>query len=657
MRAFAFLVFLLSAAFVLALAPGSLTAEPAGASPGVHPRVRLLKERPLDAAAKAEILAQKAADIRAAGAGGGAEGLDDPAQMGAVPSTGPFADAEIVSLALSPGRTVEEALEGAGAAAHGAVAGEYFAEAGIYTVWVPSEAVDGLLARLEAAEAVVWAARSAERVLSVVPDDPYYERQWCLPALGFPAAWDITTGSPDVVIAVLDTGVAYEIPDLGAKIVHPYSVLWGTHYWPAWEDVTGHGSAVASIAAAAGNDGGGIAGAAWDVSVMPVHLSDGSRFSVEAEVAGILYAVEQGADVINISAGAPDPHPAEEAAIEYALQQGVIVVAAAGNTGSADGTVQYPAAYPGVIGVGASGREPVRADFSARGAGLDLLASGVEVPAWTADSETIGLTNAHSGTSFAAPFVSGLAALVRSLDPSLSPHEVETLLRAAARDPIPGWDRETGYGVIDAGATLERAAAGAPVPVPFSDVSRNHPYANAIGGLYEAGVIVGFGDGSFRPEGRVSRQQFAKMILLTLEQVPTEWEVSVFADVPPAPGLYPDNFVALAYRLGITKGTSVNPALFSPHAPITRAQVITMVTRAADALYPGALEHAPGDYRSPFGSFSRDHDSAAQRAYWNGLLDGLQGMGSDYDFWRAAERGEVAQMLFGLLVEKGEGRP
>ena len=502
------------------------------------------------------------------------------------------------------------------------------------------------------------------RTALLAPDDPWFPEQWALPRVDLPGAWDVSIGAGEVVIAILDTGLARDIPDLQDRIYQPYSVVYDSSEWPAWEDVEGHGSAVAAVAAAQGNNGEGMAGAAWNVKVMPIHLSDTKNYSESLEIKGIVWATDHGADVINISAGSPHGSDAEHEAVDYALGRGVVVVAAAGNQGGGVG-VQYPAAYPGVIAVGASARpaEPDlgrqadrRASFSNDGAELDLLAPGEDIISYYADETHFGEAR-WDGTSFASPLVAGVAALMLSVNPGLSPEQVEQALTGTAVDlGVPGRDDDTGSGLLDARAAVARAA-GLPTtttttgPEPgFADVPPSHPYAAQIAELVHAGVIDGYGDGTFRPDAPVSRQQFTKMILLALGQTPTQLMVSPFLDVDlSASGLYPDHFIAMAYHLGVVKGTSVLPPLFSPYKSIARAQAITMVVRGADALHPGRILPAPIGYRPPFGSFSPEHDPSAARASYNGMLDDLAGMGPGWDVWQSASRGEVAVILAHLL--------
>jgi hypothetical protein len=179
----------------------------------------------------------------------------------------------------------------------------------------------------------------------------------------------------------------------------------------------------------------------------------------------------------------------------------------------------------------------------------------------------------------------------------------------------------------------------------FSDVTAEHHSYRQIRDLASLRVIRGFDDGSFGPQKLVTRQQFAKMIVKTLGLTVTGTETSPFTDV--ARGLdetdpfYPDKYVAVCAAAGITAGKT--PTKFAPYDNMTRAQLITMVARAA------GLPEPPAGYAPPFGDFSDDHYPWARRAAHAGLLEGLPGMGGGYDFWAPATRAEVCVVLWNLL--------
>lgn len=176
----------------------------------------------------------------------------------------------------------------------------------------------------------------------------------------------------------------------------------------------------------------------------------------------------------------------------------------------------------------------------------------------------------------------------------------------------------------------------------FVDVPSWHQYAFQINDIASRGMVEGYGNGRFGPEDWVKRQQFAKMIVLGMGYPVSEVDVCSFSDVDkPSNNLYPDNYVAVAAARGITLG--VAPGHFAPWNDISRAQMITMVARAAGVGEP------PATYSPPFGNFSDTHYPWARRAAFAGLLSGLQGMGSEYDFWAPATRGEVCVVLYNLV--------
>jgi hypothetical protein len=179
----------------------------------------------------------------------------------------------------------------------------------------------------------------------------------------------------------------------------------------------------------------------------------------------------------------------------------------------------------------------------------------------------------------------------------------------------------------------------------FSDVGGS-PYETAIYNLADRDVVTGFGDGTFRPDDSVSRQQFAKMIVKTLGLTVTGEEICPFTDVLDQIGadpFYPSKYVAVCAYNDITKGKTATS--FDPYNDITHQQLISMVARAADLADP------PDDYMPDFSpeQFSLDeHYQNARKAAYAGLLDGLQGVGPDYDFYAASTRGECAQLLYNL---------
>jgi len=310
--------------------------------------------------------------------------------------------------------------------------------------------------------------RAPARLLqAVAPNDPYFSYQWNLKGYPFGAnlipARGIASGR-GVTVAVLDTGVRKSLDDLAG-------ILWA----PGWsaldksgntDDRNGHGSHVTGTICETTDNQRGCAGIAPGVTLMPVRVLDetgsGSNFGIAS---GIVWAVDHGATVLNMSLGGAASRTLEEA-VRYAVNKGVTVVASAGNAGVRGLT--YPAAYAEVISVGAATKTGGRASFSQYGAGLTLLAPGVSILQQSFSRNT-GRSGYFyfSGTSMAAPHVTGACALLRSLSPGLSALQIRKALTGACRDRgPPGEDPEYGAGLLDiAGAVA--AVGGYPPPAPL----------------------------------------------------------------------------------------------------------------------------------------------------------------------------------------------
>jgi type VII secretion-associated serine protease mycosin len=304
------------------------------------------------------------------------------------------------------------------------------------------------------------AAVEANRIRHAMGDasDELYPYQLNLFTSRLPAAWDVTHGSPTLDIAILDTGVTLSHPDLVSRIGAKTDFVNGD---AVPEDVDGHGTMVAGIAAAQADNAIGIAGAAWNARIMPVKVLGDDGSGTDSDIAqGIVWATDHGAEVINLSLGAPETSDLLGGAVAYATSRGVVVVASAGNDGN--GTKNYPAAYPDVIAVGATDPYGDVASFSATGPWVDVVASGIEV---TSTACCAGGYATGDGTSFSAPLVSGIAALVRTKFPSSTPAQVQTWLRATAIDRGPaGFDDYYGAGLVDAYASVGGRTAASPPP-------------------------------------------------------------------------------------------------------------------------------------------------------------------------------------------------
>jgi thermitase len=235
------------------------------------------------------------------------------------------------------------------------------------------------------------------------PDDPYLGLQWGLTKIEAAQSWEITNGSSSINIAIVDTGVDLDHPDLADKLISNINL---TNFGNP-DDVYGHGTHVAGIAAAITNNGIGVAGLGCTATIMNVKvLDDNGMGAYSWIVSGIIWAADHGAEIINMSLGGSYASSALEDAINYAWSKGVVIVAAAGNNG--DTTPMYPAYYTNCIAVAATDVNDARASWSNYGDWVDVAAPGASIYS-TLKNNSYGYM---SGTSMASPHVAGLAALV-----------------------------------------------------------------------------------------------------------------------------------------------------------------------------------------------------------------------------------------------------
>ena len=296
---------------------------------------------------------------------------------------------------------------------------------------------------------------------AIVPNDPKYAEQWSLPAIKLPEAWTIEKGDKNVVIAIVDSGVDYRHDDLATKIWVNQDEIpdneidddengyvddvygWdftdapniqadGAPYSDSIEgdnepiDESGHGTHVAGIAGAVPDNGIGIAGVAWNCSLMPVRaglsLGGGSRMQDDDSAAAIVYAADNGADIINMSWGSKQQSFVIRDAVEYAYARGVVLIGAAGNSNEAESI--FPAAYRKVIAVASTNQFQQRFYRSNYGASVDISAPGNGIISTQIGNGYRLLT----GTSMAAPHVAGVAALMLSKRPALTHEEIRQIL-------------------------------------------------------------------------------------------------------------------------------------------------------------------------------------------------------------------------------------
>ena len=474
------------------------------------------------------------------------------------------------------------ALRAAALSAAGAEVIEEYPRSGVLRLRVPPDRLSEAQRALLESGAVRFAEPNARlRVAQIVPDDPHYltEQAWYFDLMGASEAWSVTTGSRAVVVALLDGAVDLDHPDLAANIwtnpgeiagngidddgngyvddVHGFDFIGDYQGGPGVpgrdaspdaapgdpalgdgldqdgdgkpDGAVGHGTKVAGIIAAVGNNRIGVAGTAWRVTVMPLRVTtpEGDGF-FSALIAGLEYAVANGADVVNISLASRVLPQAAAVAVQAAAEAGVIMVAAAGNTGR---SVSFPAALLEVIAVGTHGGPTApdeRALFSPWGPEMEFVApagTGVystDVAARTGEA-TYGV---GVGSSFSAPFVTGLVALIRALDPTATLETVRGYLQAGAVDlpdgNAPNWDGGARGGgrihlagtvaaVIEAGphAPAVTAARVGPASVVVEGVA---PPGSAVRVSLEEGSVVGgaTADADGRFSAAIPLAQFAE---------------------------------------------------------------------------------------------------------------------------------------------------
>ncbi|MBN1507431.1 MAG: S8 family serine peptidase [Sedimentisphaerales bacterium] len=307
------------------------------------------------------------------------------------------------------------------------------------------------------------------------PNDPEYDKQWSLDKIGVSQAWDTCQGSDEVIVAVIDTGVDYDHRDLQGNVWRNEAEwdglpgvddddngyiddAYGYNFAYANNDPiddNGHGTHCAGIIAAVGNNGLDTAGICWNARIMALKMLDAAGDGTSADaVPAIYYAVANGADVISLSWGSEDESQAIQDAIAYARRQGVLVVAAAGNDDSE--ALFYPAADPYVIATAATDSSDKRWYLSNHGSWVDIAAPGrdilsLSVTGTSSTATASAFTKKMSGTSMAAPHVSGACALLLAAQPLLTCDEVEQILLSTG-DPI-------GAGICASNARLNVAGA------------------------------------------------------------------------------------------------------------------------------------------------------------------------------------------------------
>jgi len=301
--------------------------------------------------------------------------------------------------------------------------------------------VDKAIAKLEKLPFIEYAEPNLIFKPVWAPNDPDWNKQWGMTAIDVPAAWSTETGDASTIIAIVDTGVDLDHPDLKHRIVPGYDFV---DMDDDPDDVGGHGTHCAGIAAASANNGKGVAGVCPNCSIMPVRVLNEWGGSASDVAKGMIWAADHGAQVISMSLGGTWPSSAQEDAIEYAWQKGAILIAAAGNMGT--DTPHYPAYHDTCVAVGSTDDGGGRSSFSNYGSWVDVAAPG----GFIYSSVPGGGYEYKSGTSMACPHVAGLAGLLFSRAGATNVSVRQAI--ESNTDPVGSW---VAHGLVNAAKALK----------------------------------------------------------------------------------------------------------------------------------------------------------------------------------------------------------
>jgi thermitase len=351
-----------------------------------------------------------------------------------------------------PDEKLSEIFRGAGAFVTGEIP-----QIRVKQIKVPAHALETVKTALARNPHINFAENNFLASASGTPNDSYYPSQWHLSKIYAPEGWDINTGSNDVPIAIIDSGVDPTHPDLSSKLLPGYNFLRDnadTH------DVLGHGTAVAGSAAASSNNYTGVTGVAWNNPIVPLVVLNSNNYAAYSDIASaIIYAADRGIKVINISIGGSGSSSTLQNAVNYSWNKGAVIFASAMNNASS--TPYYPAACNNVVAVSATTKDDTLASFSSYGDWVDISAPGVSI--YTTNNG--GSYGSWSGTSFSSPISAGLAALIMSANPSLTNQQAVDIIKNNADDlGAPGFDSYYGWGRINVYRSLLAAVNSAPQP-------------------------------------------------------------------------------------------------------------------------------------------------------------------------------------------------
>ena len=450
---------------------------------------------------------------------------------------------------------------------------------------VPFETVSETeMIRLHDAGLLEWYEPDEVTLLSDGQSDPYYyaDEKWDLAMICADAAFAADTVGQGVRVGVVDSGINPH-PALKDCLLPGGCYIDGADADDT-SDRYGHGTQVAGLIA--GADENGCIGAAPGAKLVPLKITDGKTLTVSAVCRAIYGGIDDfGCGVLNLSLGIRTKSQALLEAVEYAEQKGVVIVSAVGNNGNSG--LFYPALYETVIGVGAVDETGAVYYHSNQNESVFLTAPGSNV-------KTAGRGGGYttvSGTSFAVPHVTAAVAVLRGVDPDLTPKAVRELLSETATDKgDPGWDKAYGWGVVNIGESVRALPGKTPDPdvcdrgddcpmTRFADLDKTKWYHDGVHWALDNGAAVGTGANAFSPDNAATRAMAVAM-LWRLEGSPEPEMAGETAFTDVKAGKWYEKAVLWAAENGLTAGTGA--AAFSPDAELTREQLAVFLCRYAE---------------------------------------------------------------------------
>lgn len=450
--------------------------------------------------------------------------------------------------------------------------------------------------------------------LFTAPNDRLFPRQWCMQMVNAPALWDAGITGRGVRVAIIDSGIFRDHEDLNSNIIET-----GFNYVTNDTQIVdriGHGTAIAGIIAATRNNAVGMAGLLCEVRLIPLQVFDRATAYLEPAIYAIKTAVNvHNADVINLSWGIVGGGNSEglREAIDYAVGRGAIIVAAVGNDGTE--AYSYPAAFPNVIGVGAVGANGALASFSQHNTSVFVTAPGVNVITPGIRDRTTYVY--QSGTSFSAPFVTGMAAAARSVNPDMTLEQFKAILQRSTVPRSGGYNTSYGHGVID----MNRFVMNLPGVNWFSDIT-GHWGRDSILFVAEHGLFTGNPDGTFAPNTAMSRAMFVTVLGRLYTQMGGNIPNRNDSFIDTTDDNWYSRYVAWAAEHGIVSGIGDNR--FAPTDPVSRQQAAAILARFT--VHTGTAAVGDPERLNPFVDHAQVSEYGRLPMAWaveNGIISGV----------------------------------